>query len=503
MIFSEHQISEILRIIDFQHAFFIGTDISVDVLSESDKHILRQYGVEPEQLRTDFTPYEQAFYFGRLTTALKDQAGKVGYNDFLQYLRRGQYVPLSQKEQNALNYVRKQSYSHIKNLGQRIRQDVDRIIIEEDIKKRHEYERIIQGSLEEAIKKRGSVKDVVLSIGNKTKDWGRDLGRIAETEMQAAFETGRAEEIRKEYGDRAIVYKDVFPGACRYCIRLFTTNGIGSEPKLFKLEQLIANGTNIGRKVDDWKATIPPVHPFCFTNYRTPIYTSKGWRYIKDIKVGDLVLTHKKRFRKVTQLIFTEREVESTFTITCKMKREGRTIQLRDITGDHPILVNNNWIKAKSIKIGQKVSLLHDKCDYKECNQDYPIFSRDNIDRGKVDHCSVSCKSFDKSSKRTLEERQELTRNGRGEYNFHEIEIISVEEKVINKVRKLYNFSVEEDESYIANGIPVHNCRCLLSHKDQDTIWNEEKKRYVDKPYERIFERPKVRVIINDKEFFV
>jgi len=263
MIFSEAQISQILRIIDFQHAYFIGSDIGLDVLSDDDLRVLKEYGVSPDQLKTDYTPFEQSFYFGRLSAALKDQSSKVQYNDFLQYLRRGQFIPLSQQEQNALNYVKRSSYSHIKNLGQKIRVEADRIIIEEDVKKRHQYEKLIQGSMEEAIVKRGSVKDVILAIGNKTKDWGRDLGRIAETEMQNAFETGRAEEIRKQYGDDALVYKDVFPGACRHCIKLYLTNGIGSAPKIFKLSQLIANGTNIGVKTNDWKPTISALHPFC------------------------------------------------------------------------------------------------------------------------------------------------------------------------------------------------------------------------------------------------
>ena len=32
----------------------------------------------------------------------------------------------------------------------------------------------------------------------------------------------------------------------------------------------------------------------------------------------------------------------------------------------------------------------------------------------------------------------------------------------IEKPTTLYNLSVEDDESYIANGIVVHNCRCTL-----------------------------------------
>ena len=263
MIFNEAQIQEILSIIEFQHVVFAATNVGTDLLTEEDRRILRRYSISPDQLRVDYTPVDQAFYFGRLSVALRDQAGKVKYNDFLQYLRRGQYIPLSGAEHNALAYVKRNTYGYIKGLGEVVKNDVDRIIVEEDQRKRYEYEKLIQGSIERTIKERDSVKNIVLEIGNKTKDWKRNLGRIAETELQRAFETGRAEEIVQQHGEDALVYKDVFPGACRHCIRLYLTDGIGSQPKLFEVRELINNGTNIGVKVNDWVPTIDPLHPFC------------------------------------------------------------------------------------------------------------------------------------------------------------------------------------------------------------------------------------------------
>lgn len=296
MTFNQKQIDEILRIIDFQHAFFIGRDLDSDLLTEDDKHLLRSYGVKPEQIRQEYTPFEQSFYFGRLSSALGDlNAAGLDYNDFLKYLRRGQYIPLNDKEKNALEYVKRQSYSHIKNLGQTIKKEAEQITIYEDAKKRHDYEKTIQGSLERAIIQRDSVKNIVLEIGNKTKDWGRNLGRIAETEMQNAFEAGRAEEIRQKGGNDALVYKDVFAGACRHCIRLYLTNGIGSQPIIFKLSKLVANGSNVGRKANDWKAVVGAMHPYCRC-------------LINNVKSGYIWDVNKKRF----VLGSYERKVERT-----------------------------------------------------------------------------------------------------------------------------------------------------------------------------------------------
>ena len=58
--------------------------------------------------------------------------------------------------------------------------------------------------------------------------------------------------------------QSIWSGNCQHCIRLYLTAGIGSEPKIFTIGELIGNGTNIGRKAKDWKPTILfPIHPWC------------------------------------------------------------------------------------------------------------------------------------------------------------------------------------------------------------------------------------------------
>lgn len=47
--------------------------------------------------------------------------------------------------------------------------------------------------------------------------------------------------------------------------------------------------------------------PDCFEK-GTLILTDKGYRAIEDIRQGDMVLTHKMRWKKVTDTMYTERE---------------------------------------------------------------------------------------------------------------------------------------------------------------------------------------------------
>ena len=83
------------------------------------------------------------------------------------------------------------------------------------------------------------------------------------------------------------------------------------------------------------------------------ILTNKGIKNIEDIKVGDFVLTHKGRFRKVLR-IFSRKYNGKIYEI----KLAGKTKRTLKLTKEHPILVKNDgensWTKPPNIKFGKK-----------------------------------------------------------------------------------------------------------------------------------------------------
>lgn len=300
MVFSEEQIREILRLVDFTNTAFVAGNISTTILSESDKQILSDFGIDISKLKTDYTPYEQLYYFGRLASILGPlNAQKVTFSDLKKYLQRGQFIPLSDSERDALTYLENKSYSYIKGLGEDIKASIVSKIEDENLAKRSYYEKVIGDSLKRAVIERDSVKSVVSEIGLKTGDWERDLGRIAETELQNAYEYGKGASFYDKYGNKRVYYKEVYPGACKHCIRLYLTNGIGSEPKLFTYQELLDNGTNIGRKVDSWKATLGTVHPFCRCDLRVKRDESDVWDKEKGMYVPSVTETPSKGKIKV------------------------------------------------------------------------------------------------------------------------------------------------------------------------------------------------------------
>ena len=180
----------------------------------------------------------------------------------------------------------------------------------------------------------------------------------------------------------------VNPDACPICIPL-QGKIVDLETSFFKKGDTTTTSDGKTFKLDYDNVLNPPIHVNCrcFIDHQVPIYTSKGWKQIGDIKVDDLVLTHKKRFKKVTELIRTPKQQPDVTTLefdlgiykTGKNKRHEEKLTL---TSNHPVLSNGKWVDAGQIKQGNKIDFFANECKY--CKKLIPWFA--NV-------CSHSCQS--------------------------------------------------------------------------------------------------------------
>lgn len=121
----------------------------------------------------------------------------------------------------------------------------------------------------------------------------------------------------------------------------------------------------------------PPLHPNCLIDHQTPVYTSDGWKPIVKIKVGDLVLSHKGKFRKVTELHRSVGRV-GTGVSTIWMSPSHKV----SLTSNHPIILNGKWREAKEAKTGDVVLVMASSCAY--CGEGIPYYRA---------YCNESCRS--------------------------------------------------------------------------------------------------------------
>lgn len=258
--FTPDQIQEIMNIIRQNNLVYAIGSIGLEALPKDDIEYLKNRGINIDKLIVEMTPYEQAFYFGRLTTILGDERAKtLSYNDFITKVKKGELNPLSTTEEKMLNLAKNRTYNHITWLTINEQQDVNNIINEET-RQMLEKQKIIKDEIALGVEQRKAYRRMSNDISKKLGDWQKNIDRIVETEYNNIFQEGRAAEMESEQ----LVYKEVYDQACRHCISAYLTSGIGSKPKIFTLAQMTANGmNNIGRKVADWKPVLGSMHPFC------------------------------------------------------------------------------------------------------------------------------------------------------------------------------------------------------------------------------------------------
>lgn len=301
-----NQINTLLEIIDKNQTLVLGREFGLEYLSDYDKQILQSHDIDIQQIYSEagdtvFT----SFHFGMLSQALQDLgvANKLKYKELYEYISKGKYIPLTFEEKASIRAVKNASLGSLRSIRTKIFTDLNNIL--EDSSRRTQ-EKFLKKEIARGVENKETVREIANEIAHKTGDWSRDFDRIVQYTSQLAYEKGKAAAIMRKYGDDGdvLVYKRVYPGACKHCIRLYLTQGIGSEPKVFKLSELEANGSNIGKKVADWLPTVDPIHPFCRCQlvYLSGIKEKPAWS-IKEKKFEDPKITPKRTRPKVKAVV--------------------------------------------------------------------------------------------------------------------------------------------------------------------------------------------------------
>ena len=103
-----------------------------------------------------------------------------------------------------------------------------------------------------------STQQLASDFGHYTKNWGIDWHWIAHHITWDFYNLRQAKTILEMVGSDKTVFKQTDKKASPECCRLYLTDpkNINSEPKAFKLADLIANGSNPGKSKQDWKPVI-------------------------------------------------------------------------------------------------------------------------------------------------------------------------------------------------------------------------------------------------------
>lgn len=261
------QTHSLVELISRQLVFFAGKTLGPDVLSDADRRLLTSHGIDPTKIysiKNDLVTNN--FLLGMLAAALGDQRAKrLTYEELIKYVSSGQHIPLNQRELATINSVKVQSLADIRATAGKIFTDVNGVVGQQLSTARANQEEFIRKQVVEGLEKRQSFKQIARDLGRLTGDWVRNFQKSVQYISHTALNEGRAAMVERHYGNNreAQLYFQVQIDACPVCVEKYLTAGPGSAPRIFTLQQLQHNGTNIGRKTKEWKATLGALHVNC------------------------------------------------------------------------------------------------------------------------------------------------------------------------------------------------------------------------------------------------
>lgn len=258
MLFKSKQIDKILETVDFYHNLYIAENIGTEVLSKTDKLILQRGGIDLSKYKGKSNYITYAYNFGKLESSVRDKSmlKKLNLKDYKKFVDSNpDKFKLSKEDRFNIRTAKQQAYNDIKRLAGDVKADLHNNLIE--ISKTH-YKKLNQKTLPQQV-----AKAVTKKLKENTVKYSSRFELISSYNMHSTYQIGISAEILERLGPNSKVYFKVHKDACPICVKTYLKNGSGSQPKIFLLKTVIANGSNIGRKGKDIKSSLQPLHPRC------------------------------------------------------------------------------------------------------------------------------------------------------------------------------------------------------------------------------------------------
>lgn len=334
----DEQLHEIKAIIEKYHSAVVLKVVGPEALSKDEYEKLKETFKDESSLNA----IKDSYLYGQIVGKLHStNVANMSYEEFQKEVKDNP-TTLSEAERLAVEAAQHSAGTYIRNLGAKVVQQANSVILEEDQVARASLLEGVQTEVAQNIARReglGKLKKRLSALGeDRTRDWTR----VAVTEKHNAMQLGLADAIAKQHGNDELVFKRPMPDACPRCRSLHL--GPDGHPRIFKLSYLQSNGTNVGVKANDWKPVIGAVHPHCHPA-GTMILTPEGERAIEDIRPGDAVVAHDGSVQKATHCwanTYSGEMIELDFG--------DRRLHA---TPNHRLFGEKGWIEAGLLERGQ------------------------------------------------------------------------------------------------------------------------------------------------------
>lgn len=257
MIIPEHKLKMIREAVEKNyHTLLVQLlgkkDVPKDTLAK-----LRKQGLNVKNIESFLTRVYQHTYLN------EHQAGPKTLGE-MESQQEGRSAPKS----HASRFAVEQLNQNLVNLLEKQKTDVvsriDGMLRDENHRFKFQFQSAPQGDLGKILKDQTmhQIKNRLIEVSG---DANRNWERVVHTEISNAVGMGSADRILKDNEEKPAgqiyVYRVITPdeSTCRWC-RKFYVDSDGS-PKVYRLSELLMNGSNYGKSAKDWLPGIAATHP--------------------------------------------------------------------------------------------------------------------------------------------------------------------------------------------------------------------------------------------------
>lgn len=343
---SPMQQKKLMKAIRLHHASLLVELLGDNAVSKSTLAALKAAGL----YRTPkMDIINKAFKYGH-ASALNQAVLDMRPAEFDHYLTTHK-IDLSDQEREAVSLLRQSFKEYVKSLSTTYMNRLNMAVMKADKNLQRTMAQRQQRDMFAEIERRKALASIAKDLAATTPIMLGNASRVVETETNNAFQDGRAREILKAATALGqtdpLVYKKPYMDACDECKKAYLEDD-GKTPRLFRMSELVGNGSNIGKSHADRQPVLESFHPHCFPP-GTLVTTKRGNVPIEMVTTEDVVLTHRGRWRRVVQLH--------------KNHYSGDLVTVNGLsaTPDHPFLTTRGWIPAKALEHGD--NLFQAGCD--------------------------------------------------------------------------------------------------------------------------------------------
>ena len=206
----------------------------------------------------------RAFEYGR-ESIVEPRVMAMKPKEFNAYLRAHR-VELTPQDREAVTVLRRSFRHYMAANAQAYQAKLGAAIVKADKQlTRRAAQVTLQGQAME-LERRKAVATIAKDLSTITMQQLGNVDIVTSTEANNAFQDGRAREILRnsaaEGVEDPLVFKRPRIDCCPECATAYLEED-GKTPKVFRLSELMANGSNVGKSRADRVAVLDSFHPWC------------------------------------------------------------------------------------------------------------------------------------------------------------------------------------------------------------------------------------------------